>query len=130
MEHNWLIKRSLEIGSCRIDVPRITAKSPPLDQWIRLEKRARSRTRSGDHLFPVAAGVKSAAEAVAGLFLHSFLLSPLTLSSGAALKLDPFLSSPTDDVTAADALAEPTPSLELMIHVHIDFSHLSPSSPT
>jgi hypothetical protein len=72
VEHNWLIKRSLEIGSCRIDVPRVTPQSPPLDQWIRLEKRGggRTRSRSGDHLFPVAAGVKLAAETVAGIVSH------------------------------------------------------------
>jgi hypothetical protein len=122
-----------EIASCRIDIPRITPQSPPLDDWFRLQTIDRHRLRSqSDHLFPVASGVKFAAEAVAGLSTSPCLPSlPLpSLHShrhraGVALKLDPFLSPSL--AKAADQSSEQP--LDLMIHVHIDFTHLPPVPP-
>jgi hypothetical protein len=80
-----------EIASCRIDIPRITPQSPPLDDWFRLQTIDRHRLRSqSDHLFPVASGVKFAAEAVAGLLPP---LSPPSIHTPAPSRRGPQVGS-------------------------------------
>lgn len=63
---NLTLIRNFEIASCRIDIPRITPQSPPIDEWFHLEKFDRRSRAWSEHLFPIAAGVKHAAEALEG----------------------------------------------------------------
>lgn len=64
-----MIIRYTPLAACKIQIPRVTPQSPPLDDWYHLELIGRRRTLSRvQYLFPItSAGIKLAANVVAGL---------------------------------------------------------------